>query len=243
MSHLHEMVQLDLKKKGLLPITVSVPTNDNGSFNTSNKCMVRYSNGDKYVGSMVLTCLGWLKHGTGQTSDAARTFHIFGESKTEDKDERCQCITPSLTTEGVGFRSFYFRGYREYYFNSCERHASDDEDCFDRYFYDFMKVKVPAYLNDFMKVYDAMIPFPLHDCTPDEMKALRTKGLLLYDRFRLVKVTTEALYHEFIEPTADIIRQKDEKFFLNLRDLGEQLKLLRMKDETEEGVKAVMDEG
>lgn len=54
-------------------------------------------------------------------------------------------------------------------------------------------------------------------------------------------LNTEALYDEFIEPTADIVRQKDEKFFLNLRELGELLKLVRMK-ETEEGVEAVMDE-
>jgi hypothetical protein len=253
-TRLHQMVHFNLEKKGQLPITISVPTNNDGSFNTSNECMVSYSNGDKSHGSMVLTCLGWLKHGAGQTINAGRTFHIFNESKTEDKDEECKCITPSLTTEGddgFRFRSYHFRGYPEHYFNrsgypeyyfkSCEKHASDDDAFFERYLYGFFQQFKAQGTN-----VDGIRPFPLHDCTPDEMKALRAKameyknGLLLPDRFRLVKITTEALYDEFIEPTADIVRQKDEKFFLNLRELGELLKLVRMK-ETEEGVEAVME--
>ena len=64
------------------------------------------------------------------------------------------------------------------------------------------------------------------------MKALRKKGLLLPDRFRLVKVTTEALYHEFIEPTEDVIREKDQKFHLNLCERLNELRL--MKDINEE---------
>ena len=129
-TRLHQMVHFDLEKKGQLPTTISVPTNNDGSFNTSNKCIVSYSNGDKshkYMGSMVLTCLGWLKHGAGQTSDAGRTFHIFNESKTEDKDEECKCITPTLTTEGddgFRFRSYHFRGYPERYFN-CRGYPGD----------------------------------------------------------------------------------------------------------------------
>ena len=245
-NELHRMAQCDLESSGELPITVNVP--NDGSFNPSNKTMIQYSNGDKYWGSTVLTCLGFLKHGMGDFSqgNVIRTVsNIFGfEMKTEVEAD-CKCSTPAVDMNKASYNTLYYtthpkhyRGYPEFFYKSCATHATIDKEFWERKMYTFA-----MNLHEGMKT-SRMSPF--HELTLDEMNALRSEGLLplFSDRFSVVKCDTEALYHEFIQPTEAVKREKDEKFFLNLRELGVRLDLLRLTkdDKEEEGVKAVMDE-
>lgn len=240
---LHEVIQRVLESRGKLPITVNVSTNADGSFNTSNKTMMLFSNGDKYFGSTVLTCIGGFSpHGMGtfsQGKNETRTVSsIFGfEIKTKE-EPYCKCSTPPLTMKPAWYTC------RESFFDSCPKHATTDEEYLTRGFQTFfrdMKTGL-VYMKTGLEDADADLMSPFDDITPDEINALRSKGLLLSDRFSLVKCDTVALYHEFIEPSETVKREKDQKFFLKLRELGVRLKLLRLTKDDEGGVKAVMDE-
>jgi hypothetical protein len=210
---LHRVVQEDLREKGKLPLSVKVNGLDTfhhkAMQNTfHHKAMVLYSNRERYYGPLVLTCLGFMKHG-----DSDVTSYTFDEGVPREVSPSCDCMSPELI---IG------RDWNvEYSFNPCRTHKDKDEEAFD-------KVSFAFFANLLLKYENISV-------TADEVNTLRLqerrKGkLLLMDQLCLTKCDTVELYDRYIEPTEAV--KKDEKTRLNLKEIGIMVTLLRLnKDE------------